>query len=254
VQHAAYECKSQKCSCWTPTQTSDGTNHGYVLTAMDEHSGSSSAHRAAHGAVAAHDAAGAGGVGRHINGDGVVLQAALPVQLAEALLQAFSLGLRAKCAHWNSTMQHAASARCFADTGGAFNRGRRAELWGARRLPKRRTIVRSSDAGPQMAATILSSTACDICASACRLQVHTSIRHDTTTPAFQPCRHQKMTALKHIKLIISHRIFARWSVMAESTRSRMIWSTSRPWKPTSVNLVASTYCISTSRMKCIITA
>ena len=25
-----------------------------------------------------------------------------------------------------------------------------------------------------------------------------------------------------------------------STRSRMIWSTSRPWKPTSVNLVAST--------------
>lgn len=33
-----------------------------------------------------------------------------------------------------------------------------------------RTIVRSSDAGPQMAATILSSTACEICASACRLQ------------------------------------------------------------------------------------
>ena len=33
---------------------------------------------------------------------------------------------------------------------------------------------------------------------------------------------------------------ARVWMMAASTRSRTIWSTSRPWKPTSVNLVAST--------------
>mmetsp|Transcript_16906 Transcript_16906/g.47188 ORF Transcript_16906/g.47188 Transcript_16906/m.47188 type:complete len:315 (-) Transcript_16906:361-1305(-) len=35
-------------------------------------------------------------------------------------------------------------------------------------------------------------------------------------------------------------ILARAWTMALSTRSRMIWSTSRPWNPTSVNLVAST--------------
>mmetsp|Transcript_43986 Transcript_43986/g.84027 ORF Transcript_43986/g.84027 Transcript_43986/m.84027 type:complete len:320 (-) Transcript_43986:327-1286(-) len=36
------------------------------------------------------------------------------------------------------------------------------------------------------------------------------------------------------------RSLVRVRTMAASTRSRMIWSTSRPWKPTSVNLVAST--------------
>mmetsp|Transcript_21059 Transcript_21059/g.66200 ORF Transcript_21059/g.66200 Transcript_21059/m.66200 type:complete len:272 (+) Transcript_21059:1017-1832(+) len=34
--------------------------------------------------------------------------------------------------------------------------------------------------------------------------------------------------------------FLRVRLIETSTRSRMIWSTSRPWKPTSVNLVAST--------------
>lgn len=51
-----------------------------------------------------------------------------------------------------------------------------------------RTIVRSSEAGPQMAATILSSTACDICASACRLQVHIGAGGSAShaqTPALQ---------------------------------------------------------------------
>mmetsp|Transcript_32638 Transcript_32638/g.71311 ORF Transcript_32638/g.71311 Transcript_32638/m.71311 type:complete len:261 (-) Transcript_32638:227-1009(-) len=36
------------------------------------------------------------------------------------------------------------------------------------------------------------------------------------------------------------RSFWRVRTMAASTRSRMIWSTSRPWNPTSVNFVAST--------------
>ena len=38
----------------------------------------------------------------------------------------------------------------------------------------------------------------------------------------------------------SSAFFFRVSVIDASTRSRMIWSTSRPWNPTSVNFVAST--------------
>jgi hypothetical protein len=58
-----------------------------------------------------------------------------------------------------------------------------------------RTIVRSSDAGPQMAATILSSTACEICARACRLQMRVIIGYDSTPQEQQTCKRQTPTAM-----------------------------------------------------------
>mmetsp|Transcript_34225 Transcript_34225/g.87541 ORF Transcript_34225/g.87541 Transcript_34225/m.87541 type:complete len:356 (+) Transcript_34225:913-1980(+) len=102
-------------------------------------------------------------------------------------------------------------------------------------LPLRSMAVGMRDAGLSYSTVRLSS-------SPSRSRVRNDSRvWSPASPSLPVSRSSSFSSTAWLRLeAISRFMRARVCTMAFSTRSRMIWSTSRPWYPTSVNLVAST--------------